>query len=165
MWKWWGKKKQAAVAERNELAIHTLMLNLCNLDSSVPVLERAGVSRADSSKIYNLTVIACASYVLELPPEQMPAYYELVRFGASPRQIRFDECEVYQRARAMVRNYGPAYVTIGMTSGMCRALNRALQQLGDVVEIEKARVRLMPPQLPVWGSGDFRAQILPALQA
>lgn len=162
MWKWWGKKKQAATAQRNELAIHTLMLNLCNLDVCVPVLERAGVSREETSRIYNLTVIACASYVLELTPEQMPAHYELATLGAHPRQIRFDECEVYQRARAMVRSYGHAYVTIGVSSGMCRALNRALQQLGDVVEIEKARVRLMPPKLPIWGSGDYRAQILPA---
>lgn len=149
----------------NEFAIDTLMRKLCDLEACLTVLEKSGLSKEAISRIYNLTVIACSTGVLEqkLSKEQLPQHYIIEDPSIGEKEIRFDECEIYNTARNMVRNYGQAHVIVASVSGQMRALNWCFNQLGDKATKEDiGRIRLLPPRLPAFGQATTKARVLPA---
>jgi hypothetical protein len=147
-----------------EFMVDLLMRNLCDIGKCLPILERAGISREAISKTYNLTVIACALWVLEatLSREQLPNFYILSDGAGSGRDIRFEDCETYQTAKRLVKNYGQAYVVVASASGQMKALNWCFNQLGEKARENIHRIRLLPPRLPPFGQAESKARLLPA---
>ena len=160
-----NKTSQVATTQSlNELAVDTLMRKLCDINACLPILEKSGLSKETISRIYNLTVIACSMGVLEreLSQEQLPQHYIIEDPSAGEIEIRFDECEIYNTAKNMVKNYGQADVIVASVSGQMRALNWCFNKIGEKPTKEDiSRIRILPPKLPTFGQAATKALVLP----
>jgi len=154
----------ATTQSLNELAVDTLMRKLCDINACLPILEKSGLSKETISRIYNLTVIACSMGLLEreLSQEQLPQHYIIEDPSAGEIEIRFDECEIYNTAKNMVKNYGQADAILASVSGQMRALNWCFNQIGEKPTKEDiSRIRILPPKLPAFGQAATKALVLP----
>ena len=158
------KNVDQAVSNPTDYTIDILMSNLCDIEKSLPILEDAGISREAISKTYNLTVIACARGMLEstLAREQLPDFYVLSDKTGVDHEIQFGDCETYQAAKRLVKNYGQAEAIVASMSGQMRALNWCFNQLGEEAKANTHRIRLLPPRLPSFGQAETKAKILPS---
>jgi len=156
--------QQAATTPSIEFAIDALMRKLCDVDACLPSLTGAGVSEVAFWRVYNLTVIACSMRFLEevLSQSQLPRFYIMENPDGTDEEIMFRMCEIYSKARTMLSRYGQGDVIVASLSAQVQAMNWCLNQLGDSpTTADKARIRMLPPRLPLVGQAESQAQITP----